>query len=203
MTTKTASKKKADLPRRDETILKFAARAFREYGYPATSMQRIADAAGLQKASLYHHFPSKDDILSQIVEAASQLLVQPLEAIVAGPEDPPVRLKRAIENHVRVFCAHADEEWVLLYEARHFAKPLDRQLRPVRERYQALFRQLIEEGIAGGYFKPRDPVILTNGILGMGNWLGQWYRPEGPLKPEQVARQLADLALASLRPDKP
>ena len=203
MATKTTNKKKAELPRRDETILKFAAQAFRTYGYPATSMQRIADAAGLQKASLYHHFPSKDDILSQIVETASHLLLEPLEAIAAGPEDPPVRLRKAIENHIRVFCAHPDEEWVLLYEARHFSKPLERQLRPVRERYQSLFRQLVREGMDGGYFKPRDPVLVTNGIFGMCNWLGQWYRPDGPLKPEQVTRQLADLALAALRPDKP
>lgn len=202
MTTKSTTKKKVEQPRREDLILKFAAQAFRTYGYPATSMQRIADAAGLQKASLYHHFPGKDDILAQIVDSASKLLVQPLEAIIAGPEDPPVRLKKAIENHVRVFCAHADEEWVLLYESRHFTKPLEKQLRPIRERYQALFRQLIEDGMAGGFFKERDPAIATNAVLGMCNWLGQWYRPEGQLKPEQVARHLADLALASLRREK-
>lgn len=201
MTTKSA-KKKAEQPRREELILKQAAQAFRQYGYPATSMQRIADAAGLQKASLYHHFPSKDDILSQIVETASQLLLQPLEEIAAGPEDPPIRLKRAIENHVRVFCAHADEEWVLLYEARHFNRPLERQLRPVRERYEMLFRQIVQEGIAGGFFKERNPTVAANGVLGMCNWIGQWYRPDGPLKPEQLARQTSDLALASLRPPK-
>lgn len=201
MATKTA-KKKAEVPRRDELILKSAARAFREYGYPATSMQRIADAAGLQKASLYHHFPSKDDILAQIVEAGSQLLVQPLEVIAAGPEDPPTRLKRAIENHVRVFCAHTDEEWVLLYEARHFGKPLEKQLRPIRERYQVLFREIIEAGMASGHFKERNSIVATNAVLGMCNWLGQWYRSDGQLKPDQLARQIADLALTSLRREK-
>lgn len=188
---------------REETIVRRAARAFREKSYHGASMQQIALAAGVQKSTLYHHFASKDDILSRILEEAVEILLRPLEEICASDADPTEKLRRAVSNHVQALCQHADLLAVLLFETRTFSRKIERQLKPQRDRYNDLLLGILRDGIAQGQFRSVDPKIALYGIFGMCNWICQWYRPKGPVSPAELAREYEDLALTALRPDPP
>lgn len=182
---------------RDDEIVRLAAHEFRVKGFHATSMQQIADVAGLQKGSLYHHFAGKEEILGRIIERAGRLILDPLRAIAAGSDPPDVQLRAAVRNHVLGLCRQQDETGVLLLEARALTgAPAVAAARDRRE-YQDLFIDITRRGIEAGLFWPHDPKVTAYVLFGMGNWVVQWYRPDGPLSPEDLADFVADLTLAA------
>ena len=69
----------------------------------------------------------------------------------------------------------------------------------MRDAYEREFRELLEGGIAAGEFRPVDPKLTAFAIIGIGHTVGRWYRPDGPLSPEQIAAQYVDFILAGLR----
>ena len=188
-------------PPRDETIIRRAARAFRERSYHGASMQQIAAAAGVQKSTLYHHFASKDEILYRILDEGVQVLLRPLEEICATDADPAEKLRRAVTNHVLALCQHPDLLAVLLFETRTFSRKIERHIKPRRDQYNALLLEILKSGMSQGQFRTVDARIALYGIFGMCNWICQWYRPKGPITPEELAREYADLAVVALRPE--
>lgn len=187
---------------RDFAILRIAARQFREHGFHGTSMQDIADAAGIQKGSLYHHFSGKEEILFRIIDYAARLLLDPLRAIAASRLPADVQLHKAMRNHVLGLCQHRDSLSVLLFESRALNEPLRRQAAQERWQYEELFCGILRRGIEAGRFWPSEPKLTAYALFGMGNWLVQWYRPDGPLEPAALAEFFADLALAAVTGDR-
>ena len=185
-----------------EDILEAAARIFRRKGYHAASMQDIARAVHLQKASLYHHVSSKQEILVALLDQALDLLIEQMQHVLAMEVSPEEKLRQAVLGYTQVLAEHRDLAAVLLLEFR-FLDPDVRQ-RHVRRRdaYEHLWRQLVAEGQAAGVFHPEDPSLATKALLGMINWLVMWYRPSGPLTPEEIGNYFARAALRSLvRPE--
>lgn len=182
----------------EQDILKAAARIFRERGYHGTSVQDIADAVGLKKGSLYYHITSKEDLLVQIVASAIDWLVAGFEAIYAQPLSPGEKLSRAIAQHVEAITERRDEVAVFLQERN--AIPAEHAVRyqAQRDRYDILFRQVIEEGIASGEFRAVDPRLATLAILGMLIWVKEWYRPDGRYTPEEIAAQFTQYVVDGL-----
>jgi len=179
-------------------IIQAAAQIFRRKGYHAASMQDIANAVGLQKASLYHHFTSKQDILLEILDQALDLLIHDMQAIVDSDASPESKLRQAMASYIDRVTHQADLAAVLQLEhrsleprkrARHIAR---------RDRYDALWRTLIRQGVEAGVFRRLDETIVTFALLGIQNWMITWYRPEGRLKPEEIASLFADLMLNGL-----
>ncbi len=187
-----------DGPGKSEEIFAQAVRIFQQKGYHATSVQDIADAVGLQKGSLYHYISSKEELLFQIFERGSQALTRRLEEIVSSDASPTVKLQRAIEAHLAELCEHLDIFTVYLserraLEGRHYAK-----VHTQAERHARLLEQIIQDGIRAGEFRAVDPKMAAHAILGMCNWLYQWYSPGGRLSPEGIAQIFSDLALRGL-----
>ncbi|HEX2173785.1 MAG TPA: TetR/AcrR family transcriptional regulator [Dehalococcoidia bacterium] len=193
---------------RDDEIIRIAAHEFRVHGFHATSMQQIADVAGLQKGSLYHHFAGKEEILIRIIERAGRLMLDPLRVIVGSDHPPDVKLRAAIRNHVLGICRQQDETGVLLMEARTLTGPAALAAATDRREYEGHFVEILRQGNQAGLFWPRDPKITAYTLFGMGNWIVQWYRPDGALQAETLADFVADLTLAAVtvtpsRPGRP
>ncbi|OGO40713.1 MAG: hypothetical protein A2Z03_02935 [Chloroflexi bacterium RBG_16_56_8] len=188
----------ADAPSKDEKIFAEAVRIFRQKGYHAASMQDIADAVGLQKGSLYHYISSKEELLFKIFERSTGAQTQRLQEIIAS-EDPPVeKLRRAIEAHVTALCEHLDIYTVYLSERRTLAGKTQAQVRKEAERHARLLEEIIQEGITRRDFRAVDSKIAAHAILGMCNWLYQWYSPDGRLTSQAIAEIFADLAIGGL-----
>jgi AcrR family transcriptional regulator len=90
---------------RDE-ILEAAASIFSQKGYHAASMQDIAAAVSLQKASLYHHFSSKQEILLELLDQALDILIDRLLVVVEQPLPPEVKLRAAIDSYLEALTEH-------------------------------------------------------------------------------------------------
>ncbi len=183
---------------KEDEIFEQAVRIFREKGYHATSVREIAAAVGLQKGSLYHYLSSKDDLLFRIFDRGSGALTKRLEAILASDAPPAEKLKRAIQAHLSELCDQLEIFSVYLSEQRALPNKLRAQMRAEGERHAELVEQIIAQGIRRGAFRRIDTKMAAHAILGMCNWLYQWYSPEGRLKPEAIADIFADLVIRGL-----
>lgn len=183
---------------RETEILDAAARLFKEKGFHATSMRDIADAVGMQKGSLYYHIASKEELLFRISHDAINAVIARLEAIAEAPLSPTEKLRQAIENHVLTLCERLDLLSVFLRESKTLTAEQQAQILERRKRYEELFESILEEGIAAGEFRAVDVPIVASGLLGMLNWMHQWYRPDGRLSPQQIAAIFVDLTLRGL-----
>jgi TetR/AcrR family transcriptional regulator, cholesterol catabolism regulator len=183
-------------PAREDQVRAAALRLFKEKGYHATSMRDIAEAVGINKGSLYSYIKSKEDLLVPVFEQAQGVLLRQIEQISADTTATPTeRLKRAIHAHVTAVADNLDVLTVYLSEWRQLATESLATNRTQRERYAALFHQILRDGVAAGEFRPMDTRIVMLGMIGMCNYLFRWYRPDGRLTPDQVADTLIDLVM--------
>jgi AcrR family transcriptional regulator len=188
----------ADAQSKNEEIFAHAVRVFKAKGYHAASMQDIADAVGLQKGSLYHYISSKDELLFKIFERGTGALSKQLEEIIDSDDSPTNKLHRAIEAHLAALCDQLDIYTVYLSERRTFGGKLNSKVRAEGERHARLLERLIEQGIKSGDFRQVDVKMSAHAILGMCNWLYQWYSPDGRLQPHEIAVIFSDLMIDGL-----
>ncbi|MFQ5595870.1 MAG: TetR/AcrR family transcriptional regulator [Anaerolineae bacterium] len=189
-------------PTKDDEIFDAAASLFKQKGFHATSMQDIADAVGMQKGSLYYHISSKEELLFRISYSAISTITEHLEEIAAASLAPFEKLRAAITNHVETLCYRLDLMSVFLKESNTLTADQQAQIFAYRRRYEELFRGILREGVESGEFRPLDVGATSDALLGMLNWMHHWYRPEGRLTPEEIARVFVDLALHGILADK-
>jgi AcrR family transcriptional regulator len=185
---------------RQDQVRAAALRLFKEKGYHATSMRDIAAAVGINKGSLYSYIKSKEDLLVPVFEQAQGVLLSQIEQITADTTSTPTeRLKRALHAHVTAVADNLDVLTVYLSEWRQLATESLAINRVQRERYAAMFHQILRDGIATGEFRPMDTRIVMLGMIGMCNYLFRWYRPDGRLTPDQVADELIEMVMRGVQ----
>jgi AcrR family transcriptional regulator len=184
---------------RSEEVYRAALRLFRQKGYHATSMQDIAAAVGLYKGSLYHYIGGKEDLLVEVFERAMATLLADVERIVADTSlRPSAQLRLIVQAHVEAVSENLDALTVYLHEFRALAGESLAKVRAQRDRYAQLVSEIVNRGVRIGEFETPDVGITTLGLLGMCNWVCQWYRPGGRLGPGEIGGYFADLVLVGL-----
>jgi AcrR family transcriptional regulator len=182
-------------------ILRTAARLFQERGYDATSMQDIASALGLSKAALYHHFESKDEILFQIQNYGMDIFEERVLSAVKQIADPDERLRACIALHVQLVLGGRDREiTVILHENRALPEDSKRIINSRKKGYIVFLSELVGEvQRRHGLERPGvSPKIGAFALLGMINWMYQWYRTEGTVNEESLIRQYTQLFMAGI-----
>jgi TetR/AcrR family transcriptional regulator, cholesterol catabolism regulator len=171
-------------------ICRTAARVFYDKGYDGASMQDIAEAVGLTKAGLYHHVGSKDRLLFEIMNYGMDILDEAVISRVQDIADPRERLRETISGHIDLVVRTRDLEiTVILHENRSLKGELRRAINARKQKYIRLLEQMIAEVQAQVSAPPRiSPRLAAFALLGMINWLYQWYRPDGPVKEGELAR---------------
>jgi AcrR family transcriptional regulator len=181
-----------------DDILEAAAQIIREKGYHATSMQDIADAVDLRKASLYHHFNGKQKILVELLDKALDILIEELEGVVKIQVPADEKLRLAIHSYLNCLSKYNNLASVLLLEHRSLEQELRKKHISRRDRYEELWRGIIEDGISSGVFHCDDSGLATKIVLGIVNWTIMWYRKDGSLTAAEIADQSANLILNGL-----
>ena len=179
-------------------IVQAAAQIFRQKGYHATSMQEIADAVHLQKASLYHHVESKQDILLEILDHALDRLTADISGVIDSDLSPTLKLRLAMRAYTAMLTEDRDLASVLLLEYRGLDAKLRARHIARRDRVDQLWRRLVQEGMDAGEFRTVDPVMTSFALLGVQNWMITWFHEDGRLTAAQAAEGFADLFLKGL-----
>jgi AcrR family transcriptional regulator len=178
-------------------ILKAAASVFRRRGFAAAGMREIAIEADLSPANLYHYFAGKEEILFFCQDRTLDRLLAAAGHARARRGPLAQRLHALAAAHVRCIVEEVEGS------AAHFeVDALPRRLRArivgKRDRYERAVRALVAVGFKRGELARTDSTIATRAFLGALNWTAQWFRPDGPIGAESIARIVADYAVAGL-----
>jgi AcrR family transcriptional regulator len=180
-------------------IFAAAVSIFRQKGYHAASMQDLADAVGLQKASLYYYVSSKEDLLLSIYERLTDAFTKQLAELVASPLSPAEKLRRAVEIHVVALGEQLELFTVYLSEQKFLNGAPRSRIRAEAERHAELLEAILQEGIRAHEFRDCNVKITVRAIIGMCNWIYQWYSAEGKLTPREIAVIFSDLVVGGVR----
>ena len=179
-------------------ILDASAQIFSQKGYHGTSMQDIAVAVNLQKASLYHHVSSKQEILFDLLNRGLDILITQVEEAIDEPGSADERLRRATCAYLTTMTEYQDLASVLLLEYRSLEPDYHDRHIPRRDRFELIWRGLIREGMEDGIFTCDHPSLSARALLGVLNWTVTWFRNDGPLSAGEIADQISNLFLMGL-----
>lgn len=181
-----------------EDILEAAAQVFRQKGFHGASMSDIADAVKLQKASLYHHVASKQEILFELLDQALQLLLEKISGIAARDLPADEKLRLMIREYMLILAENMDLASVLLFEHRSLERRQHARHVPNRDKFESLWRDVLSEGVEIGLFKCDDVALTVRALLGLMNWTITWYRPDGGKTIGQIADDYSNMLLNGL-----
>jgi AcrR family transcriptional regulator len=190
----------ADSKQKLREICRIAARVFYEKGYDGASMQDIAEAVGLTKAGLYHHVGSKDRLLFEIMNYGMDILDETVLARVKDIADPREKLRQTIIGHIDLIVRARDLEiTVILHENRSLKGALRKKINARKRNYIHYLEGLIGQVQDRVGTRPAiSPRLAAFALLGMINWLYQWFRPEGPTRQNELAEAYVDFFFRGL-----
>jgi AcrR family transcriptional regulator len=177
------------------SILLAALELFAVQGFRHTTMADLGEQIGIKGPSIYGHFSSKQQILSEIMSATMDRLIGEFSAAVESTDDIVEKLRRAVEAHVRYHARHRFEAFVGTREIGSLREPECSTITSRRDEYERGFRDLIEKGSADGRLIVSSPRLASYAILDMGMGVAVWFREDGPLHEEEVVREYGTIAL--------
>ncbi|MCW4386078.1 TetR/AcrR family transcriptional regulator [Salinibacterium sp. SYSU T00001] len=183
-----------------EELQRVSVELFSTQGYAKTSVQQIVDAAGVTKGALYHYFSSKDDLLFDIYDRLLSLQREHLEEIVARGLDP-LETMRLICEDVIVTSSDWIREGAVFFRSQHMlSEERQREVKRRRREYNDVFASALARGQQAGVFRTDIPaIVLTANFFANPHYLSHWYSPDGDLTRQELARQLTELYITSLR----
>lgn len=180
-------------------IKQVAINLFYKKGYFATSMSNIALGSGIQKASIYHHFANKEDILVDIFKSTLQDLYDSLEETIEKFTNLEECFRAIITNHIIFHINRQKEAIIADSELRVLTVSNYKTVLRMRDQYEHRFQQVLEQHLQSGESTAADCKILSYGILTMCTAVCIWFNPAGRLSKEEVARIYADFIVAGLK----
>jgi AcrR family transcriptional regulator len=181
-----------------DTLLDIAVEAFNERGYDATSMEELASRLGVTKAAIYHHVPSKVELLRLALDRA-------LDALVAVTDEPGAttgraidRLEHVVRGSVRVLAAELP--FVTLLLRLRGNSEVERAALQRRREFDRFVTGLVRAAEEEGDVRPDvDPAVTSRLLFGTVNSLTEWYRPGGGLSADDLADAVVATTFTGLR----
>jgi TetR/AcrR family transcriptional regulator, cholesterol catabolism regulator len=176
-----------------QDLMDAAAEIFAAKGVRASNLEELAAEFGVTKPALYYYLRSKQQLLWMIFQHILDIYTQQATAIVAEPTDVRAKLRTLVVAHAGAVIEHRAYTTIFFREQAQLSTHERRQLRAQIREYERVFERLYEEGVRSGIFRDLDVHAVVGGILGMCNWLYQWYDPRGRVKPQEITRLYADV----------
>jgi len=186
-----------ELNRRRHEIFASSVDLFIEKGFRETSMREISEAAGMGKSSLYDYFRTKDEILLWVVEDELTDLTTAAREIAGRPILAIERLRQVMQFHLNFLISRKDFYLKLSFEVQRLAIQSQKRIQAKRHAYQDLIRQLIDEGIQEGSFRPVDTLLATRTLITILTPTVFTSRPTGT--PEDMFNAAIDIILKGIQ----
>ncbi|MSO19897.1 MAG: TetR/AcrR family transcriptional regulator [Acidobacteria bacterium] len=190
---------RADAPRLDQ-IRAVGCDLLFQYGYSGMTMRQIAARLAIKAASIYYHFPSKQDILFDLMRRTATDLLEGLRRITQSGKGPAAQFEDAVRWHVLFHTQKREEAFVSHSELRSLEPDNLEAILKLREEYDRMFDSILKEGHRQGIFQAQPNGVVRNAILTMCTATAGWFSPEGRLSASEVADQMWSLIAAALLP---
>lgn len=188
----------ADYDKRREAIMAMAASLYASKGFLGASVAELAQACDTSKSLIYHYYPSKEDILYDVMDSHVQSLVDEAVKIEAQPGAPEQRLRQLAHALMQLYSGAQANQKILLNELPNLPEPRralivkhQRDLLDVVDRLLIAMRPKLAKKPA-----QRRPIIMM--FFGMLNWTHIWFDPAGPVKADAIAELATNMFLGGL-----
>ncbi|MET9661507.1 TetR/AcrR family transcriptional regulator [Streptomyces sp. NPDC006510] len=190
-------------PERRRELLATAAEVFAAQGYNATTVRKIADAAGMLAGSLYYHFDSKESMIDEILSTFLTELWEGYDAVLAAGLAPRQTIEALVTESFREIDRHRAAVAIYQKESRHLAaQPRFQYLADSQQKFEKAWLGTLERGVADHSFRADLDIRLTYRFVRDTVWVAaSWYRPGGLHSPEEIARQYLSMVLDGIALD--
>jgi AcrR family transcriptional regulator len=185
----------SDGERTEAAIREAAVDLFARRGYEAVTTRQIAAAVGVQAAALYRYFPTKEDLLFDLMRSHMEALIASWDAVRPAAADPVARLSAFVDNHIRFHVERRHSTHVSNMELRSLSKDRLSQILRLRGAYEKELRAILRDGAEGGRLAVDDVGLTAMAIIQMITGVIVWFRPDERLSVEEVARTYLAMTL--------
>jgi AcrR family transcriptional regulator len=172
-----------------QKVIDAATGLFHRKGFKSATLDGLARELGVSKTALYHYVSSKEHLLSMVYGQAFEKIFERVHEISAMDAPADEKLSLILRDHIKNITIKNPALFSVFFAEENQLPGEDFQrIRAEKRKYSRIVEDVIEEGIAQGLFRPTDPRLQANAVLGMCNWVYKWYRPGGSAyTPDQVA----------------
>jgi TetR/AcrR family transcriptional regulator, cholesterol catabolism regulator len=172
-----------------ERLLDAAATLFAQKGYAAASTREIAGILGIRKASLYYHIENKEDLLYAICKSSLDQIRRDVAEALGKVGDPLERTRTLVRAHIKSLVRDQIAHSVAVGEMHALSGARLKEVIALRDAYEELVRSVLQDARKAGVLRDDISVkYLCLILLGLLNRVEMWYRREGALSPDQLAR---------------
>ncbi len=186
--------------KRKEQILLEIAELFYRVGYEKTSIRDISKSLDISKPGLYYHFENKQEMLFDIIYDFMEKILNNLTENIDFIQSPQEKLLVIIQNHIRFFVKYPAQTKVVIYDVHSLEGDYAERFKVKQIEYINIVKTVLNEII-----KDMDAKIeihvATFCLIGTMNWIVQWYKPEGKVPPESLAKEIWSFFLNGLKGD--
>jgi len=176
-----------------------AAAMFREKGFSATSMRDLAEAVGIEAASLYNHIQSKSEILQEIVTRIGNDCKTHLESLEDSNLTSLKKIESLIRFHVQMMLNRFDDYYVMINEWIHLSEPYLTEFTTQRRAYVQKMEGIIGRGIRNKEMRPVMPYVAMLSILSSVRGLEFWHRSNKKISPDYLEENMVNFLINGLK----
>jgi AcrR family transcriptional regulator len=187
-----------DYDRRREAIMQTAAQLYAQRGFLGTSVAQIADACKTSKSLLYHYYPSKEDILFDVMDSHVRALVDAAREVERLDVEPAAKITRLAHELMHQYVGAQAHQKVLLNELVNLPEARRKTVIDHQRQLLDIVAQMVGDlrpGLKANKSERRAEVMLLFGML---NWTHTWYDPAGPVTPDRFAEMASRMFLSGL-----
>lgn len=181
-----------------QNIQSAALRLIGSMGFAGTGIRLIAKEAGVSLATLYHYMSSKEDLLVGMMRENILTLLRDAEKALVGRRKPADRITALVTAHLTIHATQSLLCVVCDTELRSLTPEHRAEVVMYRDRYEQLWRDTIDQGVAQGDFRTADTAIASSALLEMCTGVAHWYKPGGRLSLDDIVGLYIDMALGLL-----
>lgn len=195
---------RASYQNRRQEVTDAAVRVFNRLGYKGASLSAVAAELGVDRATIYYYYPSKEKLFDEIVRA----VLEQNSALARRIADSSISPRRKLRELLTAFMTSYKDNYPLLYiyireDLTHVSdkrSTWSADMRRLNKEIEEAVIEMIEQGFADGTLRRvGSSRVVAAGILGMLNWTHRWFRPDrAEVSAEDIGNTFAELALSGL-----
>lgn len=184
---------------RKDVIVSKAATLFREKGYKAASMRDLAEAVGVEAASLYNHIKSKSELLHELVFSVANRFMLKLDEIESESISSLQKMEKILRFHITEMINNYEEVYVSDREWKHLSEPYLSNYQNQRRIYRKRLAAIIEEGIRNKEIKTIDAPTVVLIFLHAVSGLESWHRSTKKINAEELEQNMVAILIDGLK----
>lgn len=183
---------------RKEVIVSKAASLFREKGFKAASMRDLAEAVGVEAASLYNHIKSKTELLHEICFGVANRFMHHMDQVEAKKTSSIAKVEELVRFHINEMIHQYEEVYVSDREWKHLSDPYLSNFQNQRRMYRKRFAAIIEAGIRNKEIKSIDAPTAVLIILHAISGIESWHRSTQKINAEELTNNMITILVGGL-----